>query len=186
MEMEMSLDSMRDLLVRELRDLYSAGTMVLKALPALASAVTSRPLRHLLVDHSRETELQLDRLEHIFAILGTDPWGLRCRGMEGLVDASVVLLTEHGDQAVREAAIAAEALRIGHYLIAGYNSACRHARHLWLDTVVDPLTVSLGEVQATTAQLTTLAEHLTQRPLMAEATAGRVTGLHVRGEAAGA
>lgn len=157
----MSLDSMRDLLVREMRDLYSAGTMVLKALPALASAVTSRPLRHLLVEHSHEAEAQLDRLETIFASLGTDPWGLRCRGMEGLVDESVVLLTEHGDQAVREAAIAGEALRIGHYLMAGYNSACRHARHLWLDTIVDPLAVSLGEIQATTALLTNMAENMT-------------------------
>lgn len=168
----MSLDSMRDLLVRELRDLYSAGTMVLKALPALATAVRARPLRHLLADQSRETEQQLDRLETICDALGTDPWGHRCRGMEGLVDESVILLTEEGDPEVREAAIAAEVLRIGHYLIAGYNSASRLARHLWLDTVVDPLTQSLGEVQATTALLTTMAEHLTQSPPMAEATGG--------------
>jgi len=168
----MSLDSMRDLLVRELRDLYSAGTMVLKALPAMASVVTSRPLRHLLADHSRETELQLDRLETIFDTLEADPWGQRCRGMEGLVDDSVALLTEEGDQAVREAAIAAEALRIGHYLIAGYNSACRHARHLWLDTVLEPLAQSLGEVQAATALLTTMAEHQIQSPPLAEAAGG--------------
>jgi ferritin-like metal-binding protein YciE len=168
----MPLDSMRDLLVRELRDLYSAGTMVLKALPALASTVSSRPLRHLLADNSRETELQLDRLETIFDTLETDPWGLRCRGMEGLVDESVALLTEQGDQTVRDAAIAAEALRIGHYLIAGYNSACRHARHLWLDRVVEPLTQSLGEVSATTALLTTMAEHQVASPPLAEAAGG--------------
>ncbi|HSB55331.1 MAG TPA: DUF892 family protein [Gemmatimonadales bacterium] len=165
----MSLDSMRDLLVRELRDLYSAGTMVLKALPALASAVTTRPLRELLVDHSHEAETQLDRLESIFASLGSDPWGLRCRGMEGLVEESVVLLTEHGDQTVREAAIAAEALRIGHFLLAGYQSACRHARNLWLDPLVEPLTVTLAEIQSITAQLTTLAEQMTPTQALAEA-----------------
>lgn len=168
----MSLDSMRDLLMRELRDLYSAGTMVLKTVPALASAVSSRPLRRLLADQSRETEEQLDRLETICATLGTDPWGLRCRGMEGLVDESVTLLTEQGDQTVKEAAIAAEVLRIGHYQIAAYNSASRHARHLWLDTVVESLMQSLGEVQATTALLTTMADHLIQTPPMAEVAGG--------------
>lgn len=157
----MALDSMRDLLVRELRDLYSAGTMVLKALPALASAVNTRPLRQLLIDHSHDAEAQLDRLEAIFAALGSDPWGLRCRGMEGLVDESVVLLTEHADQAVREAAIAAQALRIGHFLMAGYQSACRHARGLWLDSLAEPLAVTLAEIQSVAAQLTSLAENLT-------------------------
>ncbi len=164
----MCLDSMRDLLLRELRDLYSAGTMVLKALPALASAVNTRQLRQLLVEHSHEAEAQLDRLEAIFASLGGDPWGLRCRGMEGLVEESVVLLTEHGDQSVREAAIAAEALRIGHFLLAGYQSACRHARQLWLEPLVEPLTVTLAEIQSVTAQLTTLAEQLTPSRPMAE------------------
>lgn len=157
----MALDSMRDLLVRELRDLYSAGTMVLKALPALASAVNSRQLRHLLVEYSHEAEAQLDRLETIFAELGSDPWGLPSRAMEGLVDESVVLLTEHADQAVREAAITAQAIRIGHFLMAGYQTACRHARAQWVDSLVEPLTVSLVEVQATAAQLTMMAEHLT-------------------------
>lgn len=164
----MSLDSMRDLLVRELRDLYSAGTMVLKALPALASAVNSRNLRELLVDHSHEAEAQLDRLESIFASLGSDPWGLRCRGMEGLVEESVVLLTEHGDQAVREAAIAAEVLRIGHFLLAGYQSACRHARQVWLEQLVEPLSTTLAEIQSVTAQLTTLAEQMAPSQPLAE------------------
>jgi len=168
----MTLDSMRDLLVRELRDLYSAGTMVLKTLPALASTVTSRPLRHLLADHSRETELQLDRLETIVATFETDPWGLRCRAMEGMVDESLALLTEQGDQSVRDAAIAAEALRIGYYLIASYDSACRHARHLWLDMVVEPLALSLGEVRATTAVLETLAEGRVERPPLVQAAGG--------------
>ncbi len=168
----MSLDSMRDLLVRELRDLYSAGTMVLKALPALASAVNARALRQMLVDQSHDAEAQLDRLETIFGSLGSDPWGVRCRGMEGLIDESVVLLTEHGDQAVREAAIASEALRMGHFLLAGYQSVCRHARHLWLDSLVEPLTLSLAEVHATTAQLTSLAEQTMTTASLAEATGG--------------
>lgn len=163
----MPLASMRDLLVHELRDLYSAGTQVLKALPAMATSVTSRPLRYLLVDHARETEQQLDRLEHIFARLETDPWGLHCRGMEGMIDESVALLVEQADRQVRDAAIVGEALRIGHYQLAGYGSACRHARQLWLDTLVEPLTESLGEVQATTALLTTMAEHEVLTPALA-------------------
>lgn len=165
----MSLDSMRGLLVRELRDLYSAGTLVLKALPALATAVTTRPLRQLLLEQSREVEAQLDRLERIFGLLGSDPWGLRCRGMEGLIEESAALLAERGDQSVRDAAIAAEALRIGHFLIAGYQSACRHARTLWLDGMVEPLTMTLAEVQSVTAQLTTLAEQLSPGNAVTEA-----------------
>jgi ferritin-like metal-binding protein YciE len=90
--------------------------------------------------------------------------------MEGLVDESVVLLTEHGDQAVREAAIAGEVLRIGHYLMAAYHSASRHARQLWLDNVVEPLTVSLGEIQTSTALLTSMAEQMTPSQPLAEAT----------------
>jgi ferritin-like metal-binding protein YciE len=165
----MSLDTMRDLLVRELRDLYSAGTMVLKALPALATAVKDRPLRDLLVDHSHDAEAQLDRLEGIFASLGSDPWGLRCRGMEGLIEESVVLLTERGDQTVREAAIAAEVLRMGQFLLSGYESACRHAGKIWLDNLVEPLTVSVAEIQSAIAQLTTLAENMTPSDSLAEA-----------------
>jgi ferritin-like metal-binding protein YciE len=163
----MPLASMHDLLVRELRDLYGAGTLVRKALPALAASVASEPLRHTLEDHSQDAEQQLARLEQICARLQTDPWGRPCPAMRGMIEESAALLAESADQRVRDAAIVAEALRMGHLQIAGYNSACRHARQLWLDTLVEPLSLSLGEVLATTALLTTLAEQESQLPALA-------------------
>jgi ferritin-like metal-binding protein YciE len=153
----MALETMEDLLVHELRDLYHAEKQLLKALPKMAKAAVNDQLSEAFENHLAETEEQVARLEQCFKLLGVAARGKKCAGMEGLIEESSEVMEEAGDE-IRDAAIIAAAQRIEHYEMAGYGSARAFAEQLGQDEVADLLTVTLEEEAAADELLTSIAE----------------------------
>jgi ferritin-like metal-binding protein YciE len=161
---EITAMSLENVLVNELRDLYSAENQLVKALPKMAKGVTSPELKDLITTHLEETKGQVDRLKQIFEQLDKKPSGEMCRGMEGLVKEGQQQLENGEEGAAKDICIAGAALRVEHYEIAGYTAAIAIAKSLGQDEIVDLLTESLEEEEAAGQKVQAQAE-----PLLEEA-----------------
>lgn len=154
----MKLESLQDLFVEELRDLYSAETQLLKALPKMEKAAHAPELKAAFQTHLTETQGQVARLEQIFQALGEKPTGKTCKAMEGLVAEGSEMISENAAPAVKDAGLIGAAQRVEHYEIAGYGTARTFAQHLKNDLAAGLLQQTLREEEATDKKLTTLAE----------------------------
>lgn len=154
----MKLETLHDLYVDQLKDLYSAEQQILKALPQMAEAATSPKLAKAFHDHLEETKDQVGRLEKIFALLTVSPEGKTCKAMEGLLEEGEDVLTEDADPSVRDVALIAAAQRVEHYEMAGYGCVRTFARLLGEDSAADLLQETLDEEGAADKRLTQLAE----------------------------
>jgi ferritin-like metal-binding protein YciE len=159
----MALDSLRDLLLDELRDIYSAELQIAKALPGLSRAARTPALRQALRDHLAETEQQIERLERIFNGLNVRGTGRKCRAMMGLLEEGADICDVDGSDVVRDAALIGAAQRVEHHEIASYGTAITHAEMMGLDRVADLLHLSLREEKRADEMLTRLAEHEVNR-----------------------
>ena len=108
----MSLGSMDDLFLNELKDVYNAEKQIVKALPRMAKAANSDALRDAFTKHLRETESHVRRLEQIFKSLDLAPRGKTCKGMEGLLEEGKEILEEDGPPEVIDAALISAAQRV--------------------------------------------------------------------------
>ncbi len=158
MVIPMQLNTLHDLLVHELRDLYSAEKQLTKALPKMAKAATSPKLRKGFEKHLDETLGQIKRLDQIFADLDVSSRGPKCAAMEGLVEEGSDLIKTAGDDNVKDAALIGAAQRVEHYEMAGYGTARAFAELLGLTKVAKLLQETLDEEGATNKKLTELAE----------------------------
>src|SRR5436853_511040 len=122
-EQVMQLSSLRDLYIDELKDLYSAETQLVKALPKMAKASSSDELRQGFEEHLEQTKGHVERLEQIFQALGESPKGKKCVGMEGLIKEGSEATDEDYEGAVLDAALIGAAQRVEHYEIAAYGTA---------------------------------------------------------------
>jgi len=154
----MKLDTLRDLLVAELKDIYSAENQILKALPKMAGAATSTQLKTAFETHLKETEGQVKRLEQVFEKLGRSPSGKTCKAMQGLVEEGNELLKEDADPEVLDAALIAAAQKVEHYEIASYGTVRTYAAQLGDADICALLQQTLDEEGATDKKLTQLAE----------------------------
>ncbi|HEY7191434.1 MAG TPA: ferritin-like domain-containing protein [Vicinamibacterales bacterium] len=154
-----SIDSMKTLLVDELRDIYDAEKRLTKAIPKLAKKATNDQLRSALEEHLEETEQQVQRLEQAFEHLGERAKAKPCAGMKGIIEEGDEHVGEdYDDDDLRDAVIIGSAQRVEHYEMAAYGTAIAHARLLEQDEVVDLLEESLGEEKAADEKLTEIAE----------------------------
>lgn len=156
--MKLKLNSLDDLLIKELRDLYSAETQIIKALPKMEEAAHSAALRSALKEHLEVTEQQARRLEEIFEMLSVSPRGPKCAAIEGLLREGGALLEEDAEPSVRDAGIIGSAQRAEHYEMAGYGVARTFARLLGHGKIADLLQKTLDEEGDTDKSLTELAE----------------------------
>jgi ferritin-like metal-binding protein YciE len=154
----MALATMHDLMIEELKDLYSAETQLVKALPKMAKGVSTPSLRTAFEDHLVQTQEQVARLEQIFDMLGTSPKGKKCKGMEGLLEEAVEMLEEDGDALVKDAGIIASAQRVEHYEIAAYGSTLAFATLMGHSEIAELLETTLDEEKAADVLLSTIAE----------------------------
>jgi len=166
----MSLMTLRDLFVHELKDLYSAENQIIKALPKMAKAATSAELQQAFEHHLEQTKEQVTRLESIFENLEVSPRGKKCKAVEGLIEEGKEILEEDAEDAVRDAALIGAAQRVEHYEIAGYGCARTYARLLGEEEAAELLQQTLDEEADTDKKLTGLAE--TQINVEAEQAAG--------------
>ncbi len=154
----MPLDSLHDLYVNELKDLYNAENQLLKALPKMAKAASAPELKEAFATHLEETRGQVARLETIFAELGVSPKGKKCKAMEGLIEEGKEVIEEDGDPAVIDAALIGAAQRVEHYEMAGYGCVRTFARLLGYEDAAELLQATLDEEGNTDKLLTGLAE----------------------------
>jgi ferritin-like metal-binding protein YciE len=153
-------ESLRQLYVDELRDLYNAETQLTKALPKMAKASSNDELRQAFEEHLRQTSEQVSRLEQIFEMLGEKPTGKKCLGMEGLVKEGAETMKDDYEDAIMDAAIIGAAQRVEHYEIAGYGTVREFAEILGEDEHVSLLEQTLEEEKETDEKLTQIAEEI--------------------------
>ena len=154
----MALDSLKDLFLTELRDVYHAEKQLIAALPRMAKAAESPDLAAAFTKHLGETEVQVQRLEDIFASLGQAARGKRCPGMEGIVEEGKEIMQEKGDTTVIDAALIAAAQKVEHYEIASYGCLVTYANLLGERDAEKLLKQTLAEEEATDEVLTKLGE----------------------------
>lgn len=156
----MKINSLHDLYIDELRDLYDAENQLIKALPKMAEASTSEELREGFEEHLEQTRGHAQRLEQIFERLGEKAKGKKCKGMEGIVKEGSEVLDEDMNDDTKDAAIIGAAQRVEHYEIAGYGTARTHADLLGLDEDARLLEQTLEEEKETDQKLSGLAENI--------------------------
>lgn len=158
----MNKDSLRELYIDELRDLYNAETQLVKALPKMAKASTNEQLSEGFEEHLRQTTEHVSRLEQIFDRLGEKASGKKCLGMEGLVKEGADTMKEDYPEEVMDAAIIGAAQRVEHYEIAAYGTAKAFAELLGEEEDVSLLEQTLQEEKETDEKLTELAQEINQ------------------------
>lgn len=156
----MQLESLEDLFVSELKDLYSAEKQLLKALPKMAKAATSKGLQNGFTKHLKQTEGHVSRLERVFEELGVSPRGKKCHAMEGLIEEGQEVIDEDADPMVKDAALIAAAQRVEHYEMAGYGCVRTYANLLNHKKAAGLLQQTLDEEGDTDKALTKLAEQI--------------------------
>jgi ferritin-like metal-binding protein YciE len=152
------LNTLEDLLLLELNDLYDGEKRLCDALPQMAEAATSPALKQAFQAHLQETKRQVSRLEQIFVDLGRPASRETCDAMKGLIKEGSEIIDATGNPDVRDAALISAAQRVEHYEVAGYGSARTFAQHLGHSNVVRLLQLTLEEEKETDAKLTQLAE----------------------------
>jgi ferritin-like metal-binding protein YciE len=157
-ESTMEMQSLRELYVKELKDLYSAEKQLVKALPKMAKNSNSPELKKAFTDHLEETEGHVERLEQVFEMLGESNRGKKCKGMEGLIEEAKELLEEDASQEVLDAGMISKAQHVEHYEMAGYGTVRTYARQLGLDEQADLLQETLDEEGKANELLTQIAE----------------------------
>jgi ferritin-like metal-binding protein YciE len=154
----MKNENLRELLVEELKDLYSAENQLTKALPKVAKNASDPQLKKAIESHLKETEGHVQRLEQIFEQLDESPKGKTCEGMKGLISEADERIKEGGEPAVLDAGLIADAQRVEHYEIAAYGSAKNFANLLGEKQIVTLLDATLKEEKAADEKLTSIAE----------------------------
>jgi ferritin-like metal-binding protein YciE len=157
--MAMKIRTLEDLLADELKDLHSAETQLVKALPKIAKAVESQDLRSAFEEHLKQTHKHVERLERICEKLDVNPRGKKCMGMEGLLAEGIEILNSEGETEPLEAGFIGAAQRIEHYEIAAYGTARAHARQLGFIEIANLLGKTLNEEKRADEKLTKIAEN---------------------------
>jgi ferritin-like metal-binding protein YciE len=129
-EETVELESLKDLYIDELKDLYSAENQILKALPKMAKAASNPQLVKAFNTHLKQTERQVQRLERIFKELDESPRGKKCVGMEGLIEEGSEMIKEKPEPEVLDAGLIAKAQHVEHYEMAGYGTVRTYAQQL--------------------------------------------------------
>jgi ferritin-like metal-binding protein YciE len=154
----MADETLQDVYVDQLKDLWSAEQQLLKALPKMAEGAANAKLRTAFEEHEVMTRTHVERLEKIFQQLGEKPGGKKCKGMEGLIEEGEETLEEHDKSITRDAALIADAQRVEHYEIAGYGTVRTMANMLGLGDQATLLQQTLDEEGETDKRLSALAE----------------------------
>jgi len=164
-----SLNSLKDLLVDELKDLHSVETQLTKALPKIAKAASDPTLKQGFTDHLEQTKGHVERLVQALDILGEKPGGKTCKAMKGLVEEGAEAVKEDAPPAIKDANLIGAAQRVEHNEMAAYGTNRSFAQSLGETEVVELLTATYNEEVATDKKLTTISKTVNKAALVAEA-----------------
>lgn len=162
----MPMDSLQDLYLHKLQDLYSAEQQIAEALPQMAALADAPELQRGFEMHLGQTEQQIQRLEQLFQSLGEQPGGEECKGMKGIIEEGQKAMQEVKDPDALDAALIAAAQAVEHYEMAGYGTARTWARQLGRDQDARVLQQTLDEEGETDKLLTRIAESMVNQQAM--------------------
>ena len=154
----MQESALKELYLKELRDIYDAEKQITKALPKMAKAASSSQLRQGFETHLDQTKNHITRLEQIFEALDESPKGESCDGMEGLIEEGSEVMDEDFDPEAIDAGLISAAQRVEHYEIAAYGALRTWANTLGQKRAVSLLQQTLDEEKETDQKLTQMAE----------------------------
>lgn len=154
----MAVETLEDLFLHSLSDMYSGEKQLTKALPKLAKAADNPELATAFTTHLAETEGQIERIDEVVAILGLKLERIKCKAMEGLIEEGAEVIKKVAKGAVRDAGLISAAQKVEHYEIASYGTLCALGRQLGYDEAVALLEATLDEEKATDEKLTVFAE----------------------------
>jgi len=161
------MKTLKDLFEHQLKDLHSAETQLVDALPKMARNAKDSKLKEAFEKHLEETKEHKDRIETICKELGITPSGETCKAMEGLIREAKDFIEEAGkEDDVMDAGLIAEAQRVEHYEISGYGTAVRYAKELGLSDIAERLQTTLDEEYHADTKLNNMAESRLNRKAM--------------------
>src|SRR5688500_6326167 len=153
----MKMETLQELYLEQLRDIYDAENQLLKALPKMAKEATNDELKAAFEQHLEQTEEQITRLDRIFEELGEKSKGHKCKAMLGLIEEGKEMMQEDADEDVMDAGLICAAQKVEHYEIATYGCLRTYAEMLGFDEQADLLQETLDEEKDTDENLTELA-----------------------------
>jgi ferritin-like metal-binding protein YciE len=156
----MKIESLRELYLEQLQDLYNAEQQLIKALPKMAKAASSEELASAFEEHLEKTRGHAQRIEQICEQMGEKPSGKKCKAMEGLVKEGGEVIEEDMTESLKDAALIAAAQRVEHYEIAGYGCVRAYATKLGDDFAAELLGQTLDEEKEADETLNGIAEQL--------------------------
>jgi len=154
----MELQTLKDLYIHELKDLFSAEQQLVKALPKMAKAASNKELAAGFQEHLEQTKGHAERLEQILSSHQQSTRGPKCKGMEGIVAEGAEMIEEEADDEVKDAGLIAAAQRVEHYEMAGYGTARTYAELLDDKEGAKLLGLTLEEERQTDQKLSKLAK----------------------------
>jgi ferritin-like metal-binding protein YciE len=152
------IQTMDDLFLHVVQDVYYAEKQILKALPDMIDKATNRDLTAALKGHLDETEKHVQRLEQVFELLGESPKGAKCPAIDGIIKEANEIAAEVADKAVLDAALIIAAQAVEHYEITRYGSLIALADELGNDAAGRLFAITLREERAADKKLTGIAE----------------------------
>lgn len=155
----MEMNSLQDLYVEKLQDLYSAENQIIKALPKMIQRTSNQDLKRALQQHLEVTQQHAQRLEQLAQRMNKKAQGKMCKGMQGLLEEGDELLQKPGDPQVLDAGLIAAAQSVEHYEIAGYGTAGTWAQQLGDNASAQLLEQTLNEEKDADDKLTQIAEN---------------------------
>ncbi len=167
------ITSLHGVLADQLKDLYSAETLIAKALPKMAKAASSATLKSGFEQHLKQTRVHAERLKSVCALLKEKPTGKTCQATVGLVKEGDEAINEDASPEMKDLMLIAAARRVEHYEMSGYTSACDLAKALGLSTVLKTLSLTLSEETATDAKLAKATGPATSKAIAAEKAAAK-------------
>ena len=151
------ITSLQEVFVDQIKDLYSAETQIIKALPKLAKAATSPDLKKGFLDHLEQTKGHAARLETICEELDFKPTGKKCLATAGLVAEGAEAIEEDSTPEMKDLMLMAAAQRVEHYEMAGYTCVCALAKALSYNDALKALSITLSEETTTDKKLIALS-----------------------------
>jgi ferritin-like metal-binding protein YciE len=148
------IQSLQEVFVDQLKDLYSAETQLIKALPKMAKAATNVDLKKGFLLHLEQTRTHAERIKSICAVLKVKPAGKKCEATAGLVKEGAEAIEENALPEMKDVMLIAAGQRVEHYEIAAYTTASTLAKALGLSAAAKTLEQTLSEEIATDAKLT--------------------------------
>ena len=154
----MAEKNLKDLFLDTVKDIYFAEKQIVKSLPKMAKAANSDELRAAFEKHQDETEVQIERLEHIFELLGKPARGKTCDAILGILDEGKEIMDEYKGTDALDAGLLAAAQAVEHYEISRYGTLKAWATKLGMKDAVKLIDLTLSEEKSTDIALTRLAE----------------------------